>query len=47
VYRSQHLIDSDTAGMLFEENFFTLQQCYLSFMPELLHFVAQEGKAII
>lgn len=47
VYRSQHLVDSDTAALLFEENFFTLQQCYASFMPELLHFVGEEGKTII
>jgi acyl carrier protein phosphodiesterase len=42
VYRSQHLVDSDTAAMLFEANIFTLKYCYDAFMPELLKFVEAE-----
>lgn len=42
VYRSQHLIDSDTAAMLFEANLFTLKDCYEGFMPELLKLVEAE-----
>jgi acyl carrier protein phosphodiesterase len=39
VYRSAHLTDSSTAAMLFEENFFTLKECYEQFIPGLIQMV--------
>lgn len=43
VYRSRYLTDSETAGLLFEENIFKLKQCYQSFMPGLITKVEEEG----
>lgn len=39
VYRSAHLQDSETAAMLFEENFFRLKRAYEDFIPALKEMV--------
>ncbi|MCU0404012.1 MAG: acyl carrier protein phosphodiesterase [Chitinophagaceae bacterium] len=43
VYRSKYLTDSETAAILFEENFFRLRECYNLFIPDLKEMVNQQS----
>ena len=42
VYRSAYLTDSSMAAILFEENFYSLKECYHAFIPDLLEMVNQK-----